>query len=219
MSNISNNKHRLRLYLNILYDRHNLDSIYALLSFLQDRNIAQMIDLILLSPTKPILKNNQVQDSRFGQAQEANIRLQLIETILRQGFRMPYELEYQLCTMKQKNSFVLTRDGAIYKCISGVGKDPFYIGDMAFDVDPFEAEYLLVEEFLDPQCRKCKYSPICYTNCRFESHVLYDLEKKECRRVYFDSFVPGYLRLLMNGELRENIVFDATKYEWIRSYS
>ena len=130
----------IKIYISIVYDKKNAENVYQLIDYLKQQKMQDKVNLIVLSATKPTIKNNNIDEFQLSQREDAKLRVELLEYITRNGFRVPFDVNYQLCTMKQKNSFVLTPDKMIYKCISGVGKDDFKLGSLKIGTDPFKEQ-------------------------------------------------------------------------------
>lgn len=99
------------------------------------------------------------------------------------GFEMPELFMFDgMCTAKLKNSFVISSDGDVFKCLSGVGRDNFCIGNIdALGTDL--PDYLFRELYVDCLNRNCEFLPLCNTGCRFNAYLKNgDIRSIDCRR-------------------------------------
>ena len=206
----------LKCYVSIVYDSTNYDSLTELLYYFKRENMQNNINMIILGEVKPIIKDNEIFDESLSQKKDAEIRLSLIKLITKLGFKVPFDLEYQLCTMKQKGSFVITPNKKIYKCISGVGQEEFYLTDLSKNIDPFskQAKFLISES--NQECLECQYFPICNSNCLYESKITG--KSKICKKVFWKNYILGMIEILQEKQCRENIIFNPNLTEWSIHY-
>lgn len=202
----------IKIYISIVYDNKNAENVYQLIDYLKQQKMQDKINLIVLSATKPTINNNNIDEFQLSQIEDANLRVKLLEYITVAGFRVPFDVSYQLCTMKQKNSFVLTPDKMIYKCISGVGKDKFKLCSLKIGMDPFKEQAAIVDCNIDDDCRRCAYMPICNRYCLYESFVMRC--GKICKKIYWDEFLPKYFSMYLKSKCKENFVIDPNFDEW-----
>lgn len=212
----SNNK--LKCYLNLVYDDGNVSGFYDLIDYLVEEKITNKIDLINLSSVKPIISDNHGSCVKPGYAEDADERIDMIKYICYNGFKTSFDLDFQLCTMKQKSSVVITPDLSIYKCISGVGDKDFLIGSIdSPNTDPFDMQNKIIENDNNKRCSYCCYMPICNKFCLYEAKISQNGDVV-CNRDFFDEYVPKYLKLLLDEKCSKNIVLDSTREEWGLSY-
>ncbi len=215
--NIKNNQ-SLKCYMNLVYDTKNVLNFYDLIDYIISDNIKDKIDLVVLSSVKPVVSKNSLCDAKLGQIDDANARINMIKYICKRGFRVCCDLNYQLCTMKQKSSVVIMPDLSIYKCISGVGNLDFMTGRIETkDTDPFALQSNIIENNVENSCELCPYMPICNKYCMYESKINNN-GKIICNKAYWNEFVPKYLSLLVNDEYNKNILIDPTLEEWRINY-
>lgn len=209
INNIKNND-KLKIYINIVYDLNNYSNVFELIDFLDKEKMHNKIDRIILNSTKPALKNGELYDWKMNSEFEANSRIELLNYILLKGFKVPFELDYQMCTMKQKNSFVILPNCDIYKCISGVDMKDFYICNIANDNtnDPIEKQYMILSESYNGLCSNCKYKPICNGNCIYECNVYKKDATKYCNFNYWEKFIPRYLLLISKYSYRDDTLYN-----------
>lgn len=207
----------MKCYLNIVYDSDNSNQIFSLIDYLNQHGFQEQIHLIILSAVKSSKSNSYIDNRQFDQLRDADFRIRLLAYILDRGFKVPFDLDYQLCTLKQKSSFVITPDGMLYKCISGVGMDAFKIGNLSRIKDPFGAQSVFIEGgSREKACLECPYMPVCNRFCKYEAVV--ESVPRLCKKAYWESFIPQYLQLLISDR-KTGIQVNPGQYEWVVSYN
>ena len=88
-------------------------------------------------------------------------------------------------------------DGLIYTCPESIGYPEFAIGKFYPDLEYFEDKVKLWKErtiFNIPECRECKFSPICGGGCSYSSLSIYKGDKiPVCER--YQEVLDTFLRL------------------------
>ncbi len=216
LENIIGNE-SIQIYINVVYDTNNAQNVYHLIDFLKINKMQNKIRLIVLSSTKPTIDLHDISKFQFTQIEDAQLRVSLLKHITDSAFRVPFDVNYQLCTMKQKSSFVLTPDKTIYKCISGVGKEAFKLGELKIGSDPFKGQSAIIENGKDSECQECAYMPICNRFCLYESYVMNC--DKICKKAYWHEFLQCYFVMYLESEYRENFVLNPNEEEWVINYN
>ena len=208
----------IKCYINVVYDNRNKDNVKDLIDYFDKNNMHKKIDLIVIGSTKPIKVDDDIIEEDMSEIEDGNIRISLLKYIIDKGFKVPYDLEYQLCTLKQKSSFVINSQGKVYKCISGVGNKHFELCDFDETIDPFEFQADILEGNQDNGCQKCKYMPVCNKFCQYEA-IVKNLNKKVCKKVYWDNYMPQYLEMIKDMKYEQGIIMDPNKNEWEANYN
>jgi len=216
LENIINNE-SIKIYISIVYDTNNAQNIYQLIDYLNKNKLQKKIRLIVLSATKPTVDLHDISKFQLTQIEDAQLRVSLLKYITDSGFRVPFDVDYQLCTMKQKSSFVLTPNKTIYKCISGVGKEAFKLGTLKLGSDPFREQSAFIENGKDRDCQECAYMPICNRFCLYESYVMNC--NKICKKAYWHEFLQRYFAMYLESSNRENFVLNLSEEEWEITYN
>lgn len=214
IENISKFPPELKVYLNVVYDDQTCPEIVKLFDFLIEKGLQEKISLLILSNVKPARREDEIINESYLQNQIAENFSMLTYEAIERGFHVPSILDPQVCTMKQKNSFVIHPTGKIYKCISGIGDRHFLIGDIYKEADPFDIQYGIFP-FTDDVCSNCKYCTICNQGCAYETLLV---GHKACQKIFFDKLLPKYIKLLASAE-KMNIVFAPEATEWEREYA
>lgn len=217
MDNIKNLE-GIKCYINIVYDSRNKDNVKDLIDYFDNNNMHDKIDLIVIGSTKPIKIGNNIIEEDLSEKEEGDIRISLLKYIIDKGFKVPHDLEYQLCTLKQKSSFVINSQGKVYKCISGVGNKYFELCDFDEKIDPFEMQADILEGNNDKGCEECKYMPVCNKFCQYEA-VVKNSNNKVCKKAYWDNYMPQYLEMIKDKRYEQGIVMDPNENEREASYN
>ena len=109
-------------------------------------------------------------------------------------------------------SFVLTPDKTIYKCISGVGNDAFKLCTLKIGDDPFVVQPQFIENGKDNDCQQCAYMPICNRFCLYESFVMNC--NKICKKAYWSEFLRLFFSMYLKSENKNNFVLNPSAEDW-----
>ncbi|MBP6976560.1 SPASM domain-containing protein, partial [Candidatus Dojkabacteria bacterium] len=196
---LDNNKIE-KISLRINYDKGNVDKIpefleYVAKNFDKDRII---LSLGFISKTVDDTDANKYV-SKYGikKGEISKYYLPLYEKAVELGFQMSdLFMLTGMCTSKLDNALVISSNGDIFKCLSGVGRNDFIEGNV--DSNQYDLpNYLYPELYKECMEKECPYLPLCHTGCRFESY-LKDGEKKEvdCNKEVLDSVNMELLKYL-----------------------
>ncbi len=112
-----------------------------------------------------------------------------------------YPFGNAICTHRRKTDFVLSPEGDVYTCVSGVGIEKFKIvsrNDLENDPVLFFTRMSEQKEVViaDEECVECKYFPICQGGCIYNCHV--ESLSKECNKTFNDEII-GELMEVISG--------------------
>lgn len=196
---LDNNKIE-KVSLRINYDKGNIDKIpefleYVAKTFDKDRII---LSLGFISKTVDDTDANKyVSEYGIKKSEMTKYYLPLFRKAVELGFKMSDLFMFTgMCTSKLDNAMVISSNGDIFKCLSGVGREEFVEGN----VDSKEYDlpnYLypqLYEECLE---KECPYLPLCHTGCRFESYLKNgDRNHIDCNKEVLDLVNDELLKYL-----------------------
>lgn len=89
-------------------------------------------------------------------------------------FRPFYRLPYMVCGCDRVNYFNIDPKGNIYKCISGMGNEKFYLANIEeymSDVYKRKLADFIEHNNFNENCKKCQYEIICGGWCRYKKYV------------------------------------------------
>ncbi|HDS03141.1 MAG TPA: radical SAM protein, partial [Firmicutes bacterium] len=187
--------------LRINFDYNNYNDIEPLLDYLKEIIDIKRINLSFgwISNT---IKDTEASDyvGKYGvqSADVPELYIKLFVLAKKMGFEMQYFFTFDaMCTSKQKNSFVISPSGKIYKCLSMVGRDEGVIGHID-DYNPNLKNYYFEHLYKDCFNRNCEFIPICHTGCRFEAYLLTNNMDNisACRYNEMKKVNEGLLKLL-----------------------
>jgi uncharacterized protein len=182
---IENNKIE-KVNLRINYDKSNIEYIPGFLEYIKEKFGTEKIILSLGLITKTVncseankfIEVNGIEESEFF-----DNYINLYQKAFNLGFKMPDIFSFDgMCTSKLKHGFVIEPNGNITKCVSGVGRKEFLIGNID-DYKTNNTNYLFPELYEECLNKRCPFLPLCHTGCRFESLVTNDdIRKNNCKR-------------------------------------
>ncbi len=123
-----------------------------------------------------------------------SVSLALREEILRRGYTFP-KLTPSPCMVDLDDAFTVDHDGAIYKCVTLIGHPELACGDIRHGMtDGWQQTWRLDHWRDEPQCRACKYLPLCFGGCRAmafqrDGHM----GRVDCQRALFDATLEPML--------------------------
>lgn len=216
ITNINNLKANtnIKCYVNIVYDYTSYPRICDLISYLKEQKVE--IDLFVLSAVKSAHDTEYLDLSKNNQIVDGNIRIQLMELILKAGYQLPFDLDLHLCSAKQVSCFVLTPDMNVYKCISGAKMRPFYICPIDNNYDPIVEQASYIQKVgQNSKCTQCMYNPICTGHCYYDSVV--EGTPNLCKKAFWNNYIPQYLELL--NKYRMQFITQEKEERWVHGGS
>ena len=193
-----------KVNLRINYDNSNIDEIPKFLDFIKERYGTRKIQISLGLITRTvddesandfIIKNGIKEDEFAGKY------LKLYKEAIKRGFKMSDIFAFDgMCTAKLKHGFLLEPNGNITKCVSGVGRKEFKIGN--YLKNEFSTENYLYPNLYEECLKKeCPFLPICHTGCRFESFINNkDKTKNICKRDLLEKLNNEIIRINYLGD-------------------
>ncbi len=172
----------------INFDKSNFESISSLIDYMAREFDPQRILLSFGYISQTVEGNachDYIQDEQIQYEDFYEKYLQLFLHAYAKGF--PFDDAFLfggLCMSKLRNSFAFSPDGAIYKCLSMVGREDGKVSSWRTQCDleaiPSLMDYDLLHECFE---EKCPLIPMCNADCRFDSLVCNgDLKIRNCRR-------------------------------------
>ena len=170
---IFNNKIK-KVNLRINYDNSNIDEIPYLLDYIKERYGTKKILISLGLITKTIQEasvNKFIAKNGISEEEFIPKYIRLYTETIKRGFKMNDIFSFDgMCTAKLKHGFLLEPNGNITKCVSGVGREEFKIGNYVTKVFNKE-DYLFPKLYDDCLEKECPFLPICHTGCRFDAYI------------------------------------------------
>ncbi len=190
----------LFVVVHVVVDAHNAPHISNLAKFLRHRFERHMDNLAINIG----LMSNPGWDSAHcslyisDKATTATQFTQAVESVLREGLQVIDFLTPSPCARERDNEFIISPDGQLYKCISGVGRREFHVGyvdDTPLSIAQKSAPFI---NFGAPmkECRSCPYLPYCNGGCRFNALVdSGNVWAIDCWKDFHAASMPELIRL------------------------
>ena len=193
-----------KVNLRINYDNSNINEIPKFLDFIKERYGTKKIQISLGLITKTVddesandfIIKNGIKEDEFLEKY-----LKLYKETIKRGFKMSDIFAFDgMCTAKLKHGFLLEPNGNITKCVSGVGRKEFKIGN--YLNKEFSTENYLYPNLYEECLKKeCPFLPICHTGCRFESFITNkDKTKNICKRKLLEELNNEIIKINYLGD-------------------
>lgn len=99
-----------------------------------------------------------------------------------------------MCTAKLKNALVISADGNIYKCLSGVGRPNFVVSNLSKKENL--PNYLFPHMYNECFKKKCPYIPLCNTGCRFNGFLKTGkIESNDCKKTALNKINKKIIKI------------------------
>ncbi|MFA5602369.1 MAG: radical SAM protein [Bacilli bacterium] len=196
---ILNNNKIDKINLRINYDNSNILYIPGFLKYIKKEFGTDkiIISLGLITKTVNCSEANKYID-QYGILEDEflNNYIKLYKTAYKLGFHMSDIFSFDgMCTAKLKHSMVIEPNGNIVKCVSGVGREEFKVGNI-FNGDVKDSNYLFIDKYKECLEKKCEFLPLCHTGCRFESMIKYNNFKKvNCKKDLLNKINAEILKI------------------------
>lgn len=201
---IFNNKIK-HVNLRINYDNSNILEVPKLLDYLKNRYGTEklIISLGLITRTIDGAEVNEfVFKNGINENEFVSKYISLYKELKKRGFKTNDIFAFDgMCTSKLKHGFLFEPNGRIVKCVSGVGRDEFVIGNYLENRISDET-YLYKDLYEECLNKECQFLPICHTGCRFESYINNkDKKKFNCKRKLLEEINTELIKInYMDGE-------------------
>ena len=198
IKNIQNKKLIEKISIRLNFDETNWKQIKAYLPKLKElfgtKNIVlsfgYVSDTIGNTEAEEFISLNGLKDTKI-----ANVYSILYREAMHLGYEMPDLFMYDgMCTAKLRNALVISADGNIYKCLSGVGRPEFVVSN----INKRESlpNYLFPEMYKECFKKKCPYSPLCNTGCRFNGFLKTGkIQSNDCKKTTLNKINKKLIKI------------------------
>lgn len=163
-----------KVSIRINYDKDNLKEVPQFLEYLSEKLPKDRVILSLGFITKTYDETDANEYiSKYGISFDeiTSSYLKLYKAAVESGFEMSDLFMFDgMCTAKLDNAMVISSDGKIYKCLSGVGREDFVEGNI-FEEPLDLPNYLFLDLYERCLDKECEFLPLCNTGCRFKSYL------------------------------------------------
>lgn len=180
-----------KVSLRINYDKGNVEKVPEFLEYIAKNFDKDRIILSLGFISKTVDDtdaNKYVSEFGIKKSELTSYYLPLFKKAVKLGFKMSELFMFTgMCTSKLDNALVISSNGEIFKCLSGVGRDEFVEGNV--DSEMYDLpNYLYPELYEECLEKECPYLPLCHTGCRFESYLKNgEMKQIDCNKEVLDS--------------------------------
>jgi uncharacterized protein len=188
-----------KIDLRINFDKQNIDFIPKLFDLFLFNGIEKRVNLSfgIITPTISDDTKDYFKENTLGQMLNAKKYLWLCSEAQKRGFLIPKEfMAGPWCTARKIHSAVILPKGDMLKCISLVGRNEFFFGNIE-NCNNLEDKKFTNFEYIDT-CLKdnCPLVPICGGGCRFEAYLSKgSFSKPHCQKRMIEEINKGLIIL------------------------
>ncbi|MBS3874132.1 MAG: radical SAM protein [Firmicutes bacterium] len=177
---------------------HNLDQMKNLIDYLSCTGIKDKLSEIYFSPIVETTDcNKHSSQYAFGFEHASETLNMLSDWLAQQGIRPLDESNYSPCWAHSNNSIIINADGALYKCISLIGRKNYSVGDVFSGLNMNYVHFVNVNRWKACLKEGCPYVPICAGSCHFDSVVQFDsIMRRSCRKTLIEGH---WMHILKKG--------------------
>ena len=187
-------------------DRHNIDRVDNVVKILREKGLEGKVHPYLAMVEN---SNDAYNDNSCLHAKEFSMFD--FDFIMRNGLNVVSCMPAQcgnVCGADGCNSFVINADGRLYRCWDDMGITTHSIGTLKDGVKdtPRYYTYMMYDATEDPECRECKFLPICMGGC---PHKRIENPQHRCTDIKYGlesymSVIPEILERQMDEAEKEN---------------
>lgn len=159
----------------------------------------------------PVKKSEFTIENILPDDEYQKIYYDIMNDLIDKGVAINSILPSPICIRNLPNDLILSPDGGIYNCISGLGIEEFKIGDyeeIINDPGDFLIKLIQKKQRLDKNCIKCEYFPLCNGGCYYEEIIN---SKSACQKKIFDNHIYDIINICSKVEEIENNTFRVKK--------
>lgn len=181
----------LNVRINIQVDTHNSDYIVPFLDMLAEHGLKEQVSILFGTVMDTTWHQKHCQDFVHKPAVMGKYYVEAVKAGLNRGFRVEGLASTGLCPFNIDNDIIIDTKGDLYKCLSGVGHQPFRVGTVSDNLQtlfPIFSQFIEQSLFNNQICRECVYLPLCGSGCRYQSYVRTgDYRTRNCHKPFFDK--------------------------------
>ena len=117
----------------------------------------------------------------------------LREEILKRGYHTLKPMPL-FCLIENRDAFVVSYDGVIYKCPAFIGQNKYAVGDLQNGVNGYAETYKL-DIWKNEKCAECEYLPLCFGGCRYLTYLRKgQIDELDCQKDFFDATLETLIK-------------------------
>lgn len=194
---------KVRVVINTVMDKENMDNyltlVDKLIDIFKDYVFSEKIRIVfnLGMECHPLNKSEYTKNNILNRITYHKKYYSLLSSLVSKGVYINQIEPTPLCISKMERDILLSPDGSIYKCITGLGMERFLVSSYTQVMEgPLElftnqAKYL---ENNNSNCRRCDYLGICNGGCFYDMYIEGDVFK--CNKDLFDAITEDIASLL-----------------------
>lgn len=203
IENLSASKDNLpgHVAIRINADRHNIDRVDNVVKILREKGLEDKVHpyLAMVENSNDAYNDNScLHTNEFSQCE--------FDFITRNGLDIVGRTPQQIgnyCGADTCGSYVINADGRIYRCWDDIGMEERSVGTLKEGPKdcPVMYEFMMYDPTEDPECRDCKFLPVCMGGC---PHQRMQNPKIRCTAMKYglDSFM-GVIPELLEQQVDE----------------
>ncbi len=199
----------MKVYLGINIDMHNYSELNGLLSRLAEdfhgkNNLVLVFALVMPGKNPGSFLTKYCFKS---QKEKAESMMDLYEKAANLGLKTSDPFGSPYCSTRTPSDFVISPSGEVYKCVSLVGQQESYVGNITDGperISKNSAQFLYGWNSFESseECRECRYLPMCLGGC-IQQSILHGWEK-DCKKEFFRTFLPRRIMFCVKNEIVGN---------------
>ena len=189
------NHTKISVIINSVLDKGNLNDYIEMVKFLlkefpSEIRTARMI-FNVGRECHPAFKSQYTNENILKEKEYAKVVYDAIDFLIENDCEINQLKPSPICMRLSENDIMISPDGSLYKCISGLGMDRFkLISKDKFLEKPYM--YILMqsqwcEKDVDMECEKCPYLFLCNGGCEYNAFI--QGTKKECNKEYLSAAI------------------------------
>lgn len=201
------------IIVNTVLDRNNMQEYSKLVDFIIDefgkyaRGEHARIIFNIGQECHPINKSEYTNISVADSITYSRNIYKYMNYLIDKGCKINQPLPSPICINRKENDVIISPNGDIYKCISGLGNEEFMLisKDELFNNSMnYHIKQVQLLERNDKECEECEYLALCNGGCKYNAYN--NKVKKECNKEYLSTSITDIINVLekiqtLNGEI------------------
>ena len=205
---------KIKIIVNTVLDRKNMNEYIELVDFIGENfpNYCKGNDARIIfnvgQECHPAHKSAYTIKNIASVDEYSQKIFECLNYLIDNNYKVNQPLPSPICIHRKENDLVISPDGGIYKCISGMGnkefllitKEELFENPMLFHI----RQAALLENDINKNCKTCEYMSLCNGGCEY--NAFNNGVEHECNKPYLERSINDIICLLEkiqrnNGEL------------------
>lgn len=203
LKNIQNNNLIEKISIRLNFDETNWRQIKSYLTSLKALFGTEGI-VLSFGYVSPTVSDAPAEEFILANGLKDNSIVKVYSLLYKEAIKLGYDMQDMfmydgMCTAKLKNALVISADGNIYKCLSGVGRKEFIVSNIAERKEL--PNYLFVDMYNDCFRKKCPFIPMCNSGCRFNGFIKTgSIHSNDCKKKILSKMNKKLLKIKYIGK-------------------